>query len=609
VNRRRLLKLAGAVPLVPIAWRQPDTMALAKGMPMSSAARRVRPSDPRWPSASQWESLDRRVGGQLSKVMSPFTACDPSPDAAACAKLFENLKNPYYIGDQAGLTQSLGWADAWTSVPSVYAVTAKKTEHVVAAVNFGREHDLRLVIKGGGHSYQGTSCAPDSLLIWMREMDRVVLHDEFVASGCAGQQPSQPAVTIGAGAIWMHVYNAVTTKAGRYVQGGGCATVGVAGLIQSGGFGSFSKKYGMAAASLLEAEIVTADRAVRIANACTNPDLFWAIKGGGGGSLGVVTKLTLRTHQLPEFFGGVFVTIKAASEVSFRLLIDRFIRFYREALFNPHWGETASFRPDNSLRIAMVFQGLDRQQAAAVWKPFFDWVAASDGDFSVQSPPAIAAIPARNFWDPEYLRQNLSGFVVIDDRPGASQENVFWSGDAGQAGQYLHGYRSAWLSANLLTENMHQQSVDALFSGTRHWSVSLHFNKGLAGAPAEAVAAAKDMATNPTVLNAFALAISAGEGPPSYPTIPQRGPNLLIARTQASAIGRAMNELLKIDRDAGSYVSEGNFFDANWQRSFWGENYPRLQAAKRRYDPDGLFFVHHGVGSEDWSANGFTRLI
>jgi FAD/FMN-containing dehydrogenase len=67
--------------------------------------------------------------------------------------------------------------------------------------------------------------------------------------------------------------------------------VGVAGLIQSGGFGGFSKAYGLAAASLLEAEIVTADGAVRIANACTNPDLFWGIKGGGGGSLGVVTRL------------------------------------------------------------------------------------------------------------------------------------------------------------------------------------------------------------------------------------------------------------------------------------------------------------------------------
>ncbi|MEJ7675420.1 MAG: FAD-binding protein [Chitinophagaceae bacterium] len=76
----------------------------------------------------------------------------------------------------------------------------------------------------------------------------------------------------------MQAYEAVTTKAGRYVQGGGCATVGVAGLIQSGGFGSFSKNYGLAAAALLEAEIVTADGSVKIANACNNPDLFWAIK-------------------------------------------------------------------------------------------------------------------------------------------------------------------------------------------------------------------------------------------------------------------------------------------------------------------------------------------
>src|SRR6201987_5670390 len=71
-------------------------------------------------------------------------------------------------------------------------------------------------------------------------------------------------------------FSAVTTKNSRYVQGGGCATVGVAGLIQSGGFGSFSKNYGMASAGLLEAAIVTADGEVRAANACTNPDLFWA---------------------------------------------------------------------------------------------------------------------------------------------------------------------------------------------------------------------------------------------------------------------------------------------------------------------------------------------
>ena len=70
-------------------------------------------------------------------------------------------------------------------------------------------------------------------------MNDIALHDDFVPRGCS--TPPQLAVSVGAGAIWLHVYDAVTTKAGRYVQGGGCTTVGVAGLIQSGGFGSFRR--------------------------------------------------------------------------------------------------------------------------------------------------------------------------------------------------------------------------------------------------------------------------------------------------------------------------------------------------------------------------------
>ena len=58
----------------------------------------------------------------------------------------------------------------------------------------------------------------------------------------------------------------------------------------------------------------------------------------------------------------------------------------------------------------------------------------------------------------------------------------------------------------------------------------------------------------------------------------------------------------------GSYVSESDFFENDWQDAFWGSNYPRLLAVKRRYDPDGLFFVRHGVGSEGWSADGFTGI-
>jgi hypothetical protein len=69
-----------------------------------------------------------------------------------------------------------------------------------------------------------------------------------------------------------------------------------------------------------------------------------------------------------------------------------------------------------------------------------------------------------------------------------------------------------------------------------------------------------------------------------------------------------MDELRKLVPSPGSYVSESNFFEPGWQQSFWGANYPRLLAAKNQYDPEGLFFVHHGVGSESWSADGFTRL-
>jgi len=487
-------------------------------------------------------------------------------------------------------------------------VAARNTNDVVAAINFACRNNLRLVVKGGGHSYQGTSNAPDSLLVWTRKMNGITVRDAFVGTGCEGHASPVRAVTVGAGALWAHVYDAVTTQAGGYIQGGGCMTVGVAGLIQSGGFGSFSKAYGLAAASLLEAEVVTADGVVRIANACTNPDLFWGLKGGGGGSLGVVTRLTLQVHDLPETFGAVNMTIKATSAPAFRRLLGLIVDFYRQNLMNPHWGEQIRFRPNNVLNISMVFQGLSRSEAQAVWQPFMDTLAASPDDFKIEfSPLKILALSARSFWAPTMFKK-LLGFMSTDDRPHAPKDNVFWSGNRGEAGQVLHGYESAWLPAALLQDEQRQALADMLFAASRQWSVSLHVNKGLAGAPAEAVAAARDTATNPALLDAFALLIAGAEGPPAYPGIPGHEPDTDAARRNARAIGRAMDEVRKLVPNPGSYVAESNFFNADWQRAFWGSNYNRLLAVKDQYDSEGLFFVHHGVGSERWSADGFTKL-
>lgn len=438
-GRRRLLQRAGGAlaspPLVPHRSARADDRA-GNAVPV----RRRRPGDPGWPSAAKWEELNRLVGGRLAAPRSPFAAaCRHAPDDAACRDPPRKARNPFFLGEEPALTQTSGWADAWTSAPSAYAV---------------------------------------------------------------------------------------------------------AGLVQSGGFGSFSKAYGLAAAGLLEAEVVTADGAVRVANACTHPDLFWALKGGGGGTFGVVTRLTLRTHALPDAFGGVFGAIRAASDAAYERLVARFVAFYAERLLDPHWGETATFRPDNTLAVAMVFQGLDQDAAERLWRPFFDWVAQAPQDFAVAAPFRVLALPARRLWDAEWLRRNAPpGLVAGDDRPGAPDANWFWANDAGQVGQFLHGYDSVWLPASLLQPGRQGRLRDALLAAGRRWPVSLHFNKGLAGAPPEAVEAARDTAVHPSAADAFALAIGAAQGPPAFPGLPGPGPDLPLARDRAARVAAAIAEL------------------------------------------------------------------
>lgn len=598
--RRHLLKGAASLPLA---------TGLAEAWPVlaATARRRVRPGDAAWPTTVQWAALGKEVGGRLTKIVSPLADAAAAPGSPAVAELFKNLRNPFFIGENVALTQTLGWTDAWTSSASAYAVAAESSADVAAAVKFARAHNLRLVVKGGGHSYLGGSNAPDSLLVWTKPMRAISLHEAFTPQGCAGKVPPQPAVSLGAGAIWLEAYDAVTTKAGRYVQGGGCTTVGVAGLVQGGGFGSYSKRFGTGAAGLLEAEIVTADGVVRIANAATNPDLFWALKGGGGGTFGVVTRLTLQTHDLPNFFGGVNANIMASSDAAYRVLVEQVLNFYRTTLMNPHWGEQIGFRSKRQVSISMVLQGLDQATATATWRPFFDWVAARSDDY-VMTKPSIIALPARLFWNAEVLK-SVPGVVRSDDRPDAPKANFFWSGDAGQVGQVLHGYQSTWLSQRLLAPDRQPALVDALVHAAAAWGVSLHFNKGLAGAPAEALARTRETATNPAVMDAFALAIAGAEEPPAYPGIAGHEPNVARGRVDAEVLRAAMAPLLALSPKPASYVSETDYFQADWQTAFWGEHYPRLKAIKRRYDPEGLFFVHHSVGAESWSPDGFSKLV
>ena len=113
-------------------------------------------------------------GGRLS----PVTV--PKFDTPAAMKL---IGNPFFLGSDPGLTQSSGYLDAWRTSPSAYAVAAESAGDVAAAVTFAKAHNLRVVVRSGGHCYLGTSNAPYSRLIWTRPMSAISVHDAFTPLG------------------------------------------------------------------------------------------------------------------------------------------------------------------------------------------------------------------------------------------------------------------------------------------------------------------------------------------------------------------------------------------------------------------------------------------
>ena len=177
------------------------------------------------------------------------------------------------------------------------------TDDVVAAVNRAREENLRVAVRGGGHSIAGLSAIDGGMLIDLAPMNSV----EVDAEGRTAK--------VGGGAIWSEVDNA-TQPHGLAVPGGVVSDTGVAGLTLGGGYGWVRRKYGLSSDSLKAAELVTADGSVITASADENPDLFWAIRGGGG-NFGIVTSFTFELHEVgPEVaFAATFYPLEDAAEV------------------------------------------------------------------------------------------------------------------------------------------------------------------------------------------------------------------------------------------------------------------------------------------------------
>ncbi|MGW4646353.1 FAD-binding oxidoreductase [Kitasatospora sp. NPDC004289] len=227
------------------------------------------------------------LGAALAPSSTPARAASTGPDwdGLATALHGDLLRpgDPRY--DSARLPRNLRFADR--ARPEAVARCAG-TADVAECLRFSRRHGLRFAVRSGGHCYGGWSS--DAPLV----LDLAGLDSVRVTEGQTGLEAE-----IGPGTPLITVYTALA-RHGVTVPAGSCPTVGLAGLALGGGHGVTSRAYGLTCDSLLEAEVVLADGRTLRCSPDREPELFWALRGGGNGNFGVVTSLRLRTHPAPD---------------------------------------------------------------------------------------------------------------------------------------------------------------------------------------------------------------------------------------------------------------------------------------------------------------------
>jgi FAD/FMN-containing dehydrogenase len=243
-------------------------------------------------------------------------------------------------------------------------VQAASESDVIAAVNYARENGLDLAVRAAGHNVAGLASIDGGLVIDMRGLDSVEV------------DAAAHTVRVGGGANWGQV-DAATHAIGMATPSGIISTTGVAGLTLGGGFGYLSRKHGLTIDNLVSADVVTANGELVTASDAENPDLFWAIRGGGG-NFGVVTSFTFGLHPVETVYGGpIFYPASASADI---------LAFYRDFVktaprelglfFGYHEAPPAPFVPEalHGAKAAMIqtcWTG-NLDDAEAILKPIRD---------------------------------------------------------------------------------------------------------------------------------------------------------------------------------------------------------------------------------------------
>ena len=395
--------------------------------------------------------------------------------------------------------------------------------------------------------------------------------------------------------------------------------MGVVGWMIGGGYGSFSKMFGTGPANLLEAKVVTAAGEVVIANECQNPDLFFALRGGGHG-FGVIISLTMRTHPLPKKFGAIFGGVQASSDEAFTILVETFLDFYKTHLLGVHYGEQFGLSPDSRyLSIGLLSANLTEEEIEADFKPFTDWISENDDKYVLDGD--VITMEGWQMWTVGPWNEDAVISTPYD--PQEPDRAFFWETNVGEMSAYWLEYSSRFLRVDQILDDVATGAEALIELGRATGHIQIHTNKAQHGAAKWAVDELEQTPIHPSVKESFGLVIAGAAVSHYSPLVPselQRNTSSILAMQEYCGtedlnqcpFKQVFEEGFQRFRDktpgAGAYFNEADFFEPDFQENFWGgENYARLRAIKSSWDPSGLFYCHNCVGSEEWEEGGMCR--
>ncbi|KAI9929525.1 hypothetical protein ASPWEDRAFT_41262 [Aspergillus wentii DTO 134E9] len=497
-------------------------------------------------------------------------------DDAACANIQSNYASPWlrtntpngYMNNQDEMCSSdpsdqclLDSADptdplAFTNTSCrqgnmpLYYVEVQQASDVVEAFHYSNCSGTRLSIKNSGHDYLGRSSGKNTLSLWTRNLRDMAYNAAFVPSGCSS---SYNAITVGAGVNFDEAYQ-FADQHNVTILGGYSSTVGVSGgWVQMGGHSVLSPVYGLGIDRVVEYKIVTPDGQYRVANECQNKDLFWALRGGGGGTFGVVLESTHRVEPQISFVAAIIKFASTSTNVLpfMDIVVNNTVRWAEEGWGGHITGNTlVNVSPLLSVdeakkSLADVIAYAEGQGGTATIEQFSSWysfytkyVTSSSVSVGVTHFAGSRLVPKAVFETAEG-RKNLMDFFQLIQSNGQSPYIPV-------VAPYLYNYTEGSTSATPAWRS----AIWELGSGTAWaWNSTLETRE-----------------------------------------------------QKVSSIQNMTATLERITPNSGAYSNEANAFTEDWQDAWWGENYDELVSIKNKYDPLGLLSCWKCIGWEEADA-------